>query len=596
MAKKISTQFIKELISSADIVDVISRFVSLKKSGKNYKGCCPFHNEKTPSFFVNPAKGFFHCFGCQESGDALTFVKKINNLDFVDAVESLSDIVGRSVEYENFSEEDQQKEKIYNQCLSFLDISSKYYRWNLMNSNTKEKAISYLKARGIDGQIANFFNIGYSTDDWNGICNFANKANVTTDIVIETGLAIRSDNGRVYDRFRSRIMFPIRNIQGRVIGYGGRVIDNEDGVKYINSPESIVFQKSSVLYGLYEYRQKRKEINSFGSIVVVEGYMDVVGLAKYGFYEAVATLGTAFSPQHAKLLFRETSSVVLCFDGDDAGKNAAIRTIKLILPALDANKKLKILVLPDNKDPDDYVKEYGLESFKEKLGDALHVTDFLVQTFLENRDLKRAEDKLEVAESMREFFSEVGDNIYSESILVTIADKLGFSTDQLKQLVSKREKKEHHRVNVARKQKLTKNITLEQRVISELFTNLDLFKKIVNEKEFDVLPNSENLDILSKCLKILKDDLYINIEVVALIQMLTESYSEYREYFFELLGFGLENSSFKGNFEDYEKEVESMLRRIEKNSVKGRLIYLRQQPVLTEVEKMELKFLINRLR
>ncbi|MFC4892731.1 DNA primase [Pseudofrancisella aestuarii] len=596
MAKKISTQFIKELVSSADIVDVVSRFVNLKKSGKSYKGCCPFHNEKTPSFFVNPSKGFFHCFGCHESGDALTFVKKINNLDFVNAVESLSDIVGRSVEYENFSEEDQQKEKIYNQCLSFLDISSKYYRWNLMNSNTKEKAIKYLKSRGIDGQIVNFFNIGYATDDWSGVCNFASKANVVVDTVIETGLAIKNDNGRVYDRFRSRIMFPIRNIQGRVIGYGGRVIDDVDGVKYINSPESIVFQKSSVLYGLYEYRQKRKEGNNFSSIVVVEGYMDVVGLAKYGFYEAVATLGTAFSPQHAKILFRETTSVVLCFDGDDAGKNAAIRTIKLILPVLDVNKKLKILVLPNNKDPDDYVKENGLDSFKEKLESALHVTDYLVKIFLGNKDIKRAENKLEVAESMKDFFSEVDANIYSESIIITIADKLGFSVEQLKQLVNNKEKKSYYQINGTRKQNLAKNVTLEQRVISELFANLDLFKKIINKREFDILPNSENLDILSKCLKILKDDSYINIEVVALIQMLTESYPEYREYFFELLGFGVESGSIKHNTEDYENEVESMLRRIEINSVKGRLIYLRQQPVLTEVEKMELKFLINRLR
>lgn len=243
MAKKVSNTFIKELVATADIVDVVSRYVNLKKTGKNYKGCCPFHNEKTPSFFVNPEKKFYYCFGCHVSGDALTFIKKINNLEFIEAVKNLAEIVGKPVEYENYSKEDIQKEQFYNKCISFLAVVQKYYRWNLGNSVTKDKAINYLKKRGIDSDLAKFFGVGYSSESWNNITELAKSVNIPEEILVDTGLAIKNDKGNLYDRFRGRIMFPIRNIQGNVIAYGGRVIDNSQAVKYINSPEALVFQK-----------------------------------------------------------------------------------------------------------------------------------------------------------------------------------------------------------------------------------------------------------------------------------------------------------------------------------------------------------------
>ncbi|MBK2143920.1 DNA primase, partial [Francisella tularensis] len=400
MAKKVSNSFIKELVATADIVDVVSRYVNLKKTGKNYKGCCPFHNEKTPSFFVNPEKNFYHCFGCQASGDALTFVKNINKLEFIDAVKNLAEIVGKPVEYENYSQEDIQKEQLYNKCISFLAAAQKYYRWNLGNSVTKDKAINYLKKRGIDSSLAKFFGIGYSSEGWNNITELAKSINIPEEILVDTGLAIKNDKGNLYDRFRGRVMFPIRNIQGNVIAYGGRVTEDSDGVKYINSPETLVFQKNNILYGLYEYRERKKQypdlINQ--SLVVVEGYMDVVGLAQHGFYAAVATLGTAFSPNHAKILFRETSSVILCFDGDEAGQKAALRTIKILLPMLDGNKKLKILTLPDKDDPDDYIKKYGLERFLTALDNSLAVADFVIDNLIQGKDLRKAEAKAEVLE------------------------------------------------------------------------------------------------------------------------------------------------------------------------------------------------------
>ncbi|APC91514.1 MULTISPECIES: DNA primase [Francisella] len=599
MAKKVSNTFIKELVATADIVDVVSRYVNLKKTGKNYKGCCPFHNEKTPSFFVNPEKKFYHCFGCQASGDALTFIKKINNLEFIEAVKTLAEIIGKPVEYENYSQEDIQKEQLYNKCISFLAVAQKYYRWNLGNSVTKDKAINYLKKRGIDSDLARFFGIGYSSEGWNNITELAKSVNVSEEILVDTGLAIKNDKGNLYDRFRGRIMFPIRNIQGNVIAYGGRVIDNSQAVKYINSPETFVFQKNNILYGLYEYRERKKQypelINQ--SLVVVEGYMDVVGLAQHGFYAAVAALGTAFSPNHAKILFRETNSVILCFDGDEAGQKAAIRTIKILLPILDGNKKLKILTLPSGDDPDDYIKQYGLEGFYTALDNSLALSEFIVDNLVQGKDLTKAESKAEVLENLKNFLLDVADNIYSESITATLADKVGIKVEQLKNLLKIRKQTS---LNVTKQQniqqkRLAKNLLLEEVVLAELFVNLADFRILQDGNDFEIFATSKNLDILAKSLKILKEDPSNQIEAVMLIQLLAEDYPDYREYFFELLSYGIHNTQKKYAEDKYQEQMLDMLKRVENSSVKKRLKYLGSLPFRTDVQEMERKYLVAKL-
>lgn len=602
MAKRVSNNFIKELVANADIVDVVSRYVNLKKSGKNYKGCCPFHNEKTPSFFVTPDKNFFHCFGCQESGDALSFVKKINNLEFIDAVKNLAEIVGKTVEYENYSEEDLQKEQLYNKCISFLEVAQKYYRWNLGSSDTKDKAINYLKKRGVNSDLAKFFGIGYSAEGWNNITQLAKSAKVTEEVLINSGLAIKNDKGNIYDRFRGRVMFPIRNIQGNVIAYGGRVIDDSDGVKYINSPETLVFQKNNILYGLYEYREykKQKPENLSQSLVVVEGYMDVVGLAQYGFYGAVATLGTAFSQNHAKILFRETNSVILCFDGDLAGQKAALRTIKIVLPILDGNKKLKILTLIEDKDPDDFIKTYGLNKFNKALEDALPVSEFLIENFLGEKDLSKAECKAEVIESLKNFLSDVDDNIYSESIIATIAEKIGIKVEQIKKLLKIRKNSGYDNLqninaSVIKQKRLSKNLSLEEELLSELFVNILDFRILQQNYDFEIFSSSKRLDFLAKSLKILKEDSSNEIEAVILIQLLTEDYPDYREYFFELLSYGIKNTRKKSDSENYHPQILKDLKRVEGYSVKEQLKYLGTLPFRTEVQEMERKYLIAKL-
>ncbi|MFV9924466.1 MAG: DNA primase [Francisella endosymbiont of Hyalomma scupense] len=599
MAKKVSNTFIKELVATANIVDVVSRYVNLKKTGKNYKGCCPFHNEKTPSFFVNLEKKIYHCFGCQTSGDALTFIKKINNLEFIEAVKNLAEIVGKPVEYENYSQEDIQKEQLYNKCISFLAVAQKYYRWNLGNSVTKDKAINYLKKRGIDSDLAKFFGIGYSSEGWNNITELAKSVNIPEEILVDTGLAIKNDKGNLYDRFRGRIMFPIRNIQGNVIAYGGRVIDNSQSVKYINSPETLVFQKNNILYGLYEYRERKKQYPDLINqrLVVVEGYMDVVGLAQYGFYAAVATLGTAFSPNHAKILFRETNSVILCFDGDEAGQKAALRTIKILLPILDGNKKLKILTLPNGDDPDDYIKQYGLGSFYAALDNSLAVAEFIVDKLIQGKDLTKAESKAEVLENLKSFLLDVADNIYSESITATIADKVSIKVEQLKNLLKRRKQT---LLNVTKQQNiqqkiLAKNLLLEEVVLAELFVNLADFRLLQHTNDFEIFATSKNLDILAKSLKILKEDSSNQIEAVILIQLLAEDYPDYREYFFELLSYGIHNTQKKYAEDKYQVQMLDMLKRVENSSVKKRLKYLGSLPFRTDVQEMERKYLVAKL-
>ncbi|MCL4122511.1 UNVERIFIED_CONTAM: hypothetical protein GTU68_039593 [Idotea baltica] len=601
MAKRIQNNFIKELVSSADIVEVVSRFVNLKKAGKNYKACCPFHNEKTPSFTVNASKNFFHCFGCQESGDALTFVKKINNLEFIDAVKTLAEIVGKPIEYENYSKEDIQKDELYKKCISFLETAQKCYRWNLGNAPTKDKAIGYLKEREVDGALAKTFGIGYAPEGWTYVTDFANSIKISQEILLESGLAIKNDSGRVYDRFRGRIMFPIRNIQGSVIAYGGRVIEDVEGVKYINSPETLVFQKNNVLYGLYEYRQLKKQHQVSESLVVVEGYMDVVGLAGFGFYGAVATLGTAFSQNHAKILFRETNSVVLCFDGDSAGQKAATRTIKIVLPILDANKKLKILSLADGKDPDDFIKSHGLSMFQEKIENAEPVAEFLVNSFIADKDLSKAESKAEVVESLKDFVSEVEANIYSESIIATISERIGLKVEQVQKLLKSRKKfvdvndENHPNQPKIVQKKIAQNLLLEEKLLAEIFVNTQDVIETIKSKDVEVFEGSKRLAILSKALKILKEDSSIDMQPVILIQLLCEEYPDFRDYFFELMSYGLEHS-FKKNCESsYNHQLLSNLKVAESRSIRQRLKYLGTLPFRTEVQEMERKYLVAKM-
>jgi len=378
----IPKSFIQDLLNRLDIVDVIERYVPLKKTGANFVACCPFHNEKSPSFTVSQSKQFYHCFGCGAHGTAIGFVMEHGGLSFVDAVEELARGIGVTVPRETST---QVQHKVAPDLYEVMQAATRYYRDQLKQS---PHAIEYLKRRGLSGEIAVRFGIGYAPDGWQNLESiFPNYQDAG---LLETGLVIENDEGKRYDRFRDRIMFPIINVRGQVIGFGGRVLDKGEP-KYLNSPETPLFEKGRELYGLY---QAQKAIRAEKMALVVEGYMDVVALAQLGVEYAVATLGTATTPFHIQKLLRLTEQVVFCFDGDSAGRRAAWRALENALPHLQDGKQLRFLFLPTEHDPDSYIREYGKEAFEHLLGEeALPLSGYLLRELSAQGDLKTQEGR-----------------------------------------------------------------------------------------------------------------------------------------------------------------------------------------------------------
>jgi DNA primase len=377
----IPDSFKQELLHRVDIVDVIERYVPLKKGGSNYLACCPFHSEKTPSFTVSPAKQFYHCFGCGVHGNAISFLMEYQGLGYVDAVKDLAESVGMKMpEFEPRARKSESGPDLY----ALMEQACDFYREQLKSSPS---AIEYLKGRGLTGKIAARFGIGYAPEGWQNLERvFPGYADAALK---DAGLVIDAEGGRRYDRFRDRIMFPILNQRGSVIAFGGRVL-GEGEPKYLNSPETPLFEKGRELYGL---PQARHAIRAAGRVVVVEGYMDVVALAQHGIEYAVATLGTATSPVHVQKLLRQTDELVFCFDGDAAGRKAAWHALEVSLPYLADNKAVRFLFLPPEHDPDSFVREKGPEAFEKKLGEARPLSEFLLDELKGRVDAGTAEGR-----------------------------------------------------------------------------------------------------------------------------------------------------------------------------------------------------------
>lgn len=357
----IPQDFIDQLLSRVDIIDVVDRYVPLKKAGQNYMACCPFHKEKSPSFTVSPSKQFYHCFGCGAHGSAIGFVMEYQGLPFVDAVKTLADGIGMPVPEERAANPEASRAAREKKLSleSALEQAARYYKQEL---KTAPAAIDYLKGRGLTGEVAARFGLGYAPEQWQNLNSIFDDYN--SSALLESGLVIEAeDSGRRYDRFRERVMFPIRNQRGGIIGFGGRVLGKGEP-KYLNSPETPLFEKGRELYGLYEGRQAIRNANA---VLVVEGYMDVVALAQYGVEYAVATLGTATTGEHVRKLLRQADHVYFCFDGDKAGQKAAWRALENSLPQLVDGKALHFLFLPQEHDPDSYIREFGREAFEAAL-------------------------------------------------------------------------------------------------------------------------------------------------------------------------------------------------------------------------------------
>ncbi|MFC0179696.1 DNA primase [Thorsellia kenyensis] len=380
MSGRIPSDFISDLLARVDIVDVIDSRVKLKKRGNNHIACCPFHQEKTPSFSVSQSKQFFHCFGCGESGNAIGFLMKYDRLDFVDAIEELASSQGLDVPYESSNGKNRLQRDTKVNLYELMDKISQFYQIQLTYP-TAEAANTYLNNRGVSSEIIAKYQIGFASK--NSLINRIKDRAEQFETLSLLGMLGQNEDKKYYERFRDRIMFPIRDKRGRTIGFGGRVIENILP-KYLNSPETVLFQKSKHLYGFYE------AINSSpppSKIIIVEGYMDVVALAQFGVINSVATLGTATSKEHLQLLFRSVDTVICCYDGDKAGRDAAYRALQAALPILEDGKQIQFTFLPEGEDPDTLVRKIGKTQFEQLLDDAMGYDEFLFETLIKDKEL-----------------------------------------------------------------------------------------------------------------------------------------------------------------------------------------------------------------
>lgn len=427
---RIPETFIEELLSRVDIVEVVDQRVKLKKTGKNYAACCPFHQEKTPSFTVSPDKQFYYCFGCGASGTAIGFLIEYERSGFVESVESLARHAGLEVPREQASPAAKQQQQKHRRLYDILEQAAKYFEKQLRQHPLKDQAVDYLKTRGLSGQAAKAFSVGFAPPGWDNLLLSLGQNEEAVSLLVESGLVVqREDNQRVYDRFRHRIIFPIRDTRGRAIGFGGRVL-RDDKPKYLNSPETPVFHKAQELYGLFEARQANRELPY---LLVVEGYMDVIALAQYHINQAVATLGTACGEEHLRLAFRYTHKVIFCFDGDNAGRQAAKRAFINALSAMQDGREISFLFLPDGQDPDSLVRQIGKQRFELQLQNAIPLEEFLFEVAAENINTASMEGRAKFAKIAAPLIHKLPQGIYRELMFKNLAERTGLSLQQMQE-------------------------------------------------------------------------------------------------------------------------------------------------------------------
>jgi DNA primase len=426
MAGRIPKQFIDELLARSDIIDVIDARVPLRKAGKDYKACCPFHEEKTPSFTVSADKQFYHCFGCGAHGSAIGFLMDYEHMSFVEAVEELAARAGLTVPREAGAAFEKEKDTGAD-LLELMREAARFYRQQLREHPQAGRAVDYLKGRGITGEIARDFDLGFAPDGWDNLLRALGKDDASREALARAGMVVKKDSGGYYDRFRDRVMFPIEDHRGRIVAFGGRVIDKGEP-KYLNSPETPLFHKGRELYGLFHARDAIKRESR---VLVVEGYMDVVALAQFGIDFTVATLGTATTRDHLERLFRHAPEVVFCFDGDRAGREAAWRALDNALPVLREGRQISFLFLPEGEDPDTLVRKEGREAFLARLKKALPLPDYLFDTLSRQVDLGRLDGRARLVELARPLLSKMPVGVLRQMMLDRLAELSLMDPDKL---------------------------------------------------------------------------------------------------------------------------------------------------------------------
>lgn len=479
MAGLIPQHFIDELLTRVDIVDIIDSHVNLKRAGRDFKACCPFHDEKSPSFTVSQNKQFYHCFGCGAHGTAISFLMDYSGMDFVDAVEELASRAGIQVPRE---EGDFSKTRDNAELYELMELVVRHFCKQLRESPDAQRAVDYLKQRGLSGELAKEFEIGFAPPGWDHLLNALGTSEASKQRLSQIGMTLEKDNGGYYDRFRDRIIFPIRDQRGRAIGFGGRVLDDDSLPKYLNSPETPIFHKGRELYGLFQARHQLKDMQR---IYIVEGYMDVLALAQYGIRNVVASLGTAVTENHLERLYRVCPQIIFCFDGDSAGQKAAWRAMEIALPLLKEGRQIHFMFMPDGDDPDTYVKKHGREKF-EDASQYVPLSDYLIDKFRQDTHLESREGMGQLVDGVVPLVSKLPAGALRELLIKDIAKLSDMDIESLKSLIEqkqipvKKPQPQHHvSTNISTKE----HSTLLAGAISLLLQNPELGKAV----EADVL-------------------------------------------------------------------------------------------------------------
>lgn len=479
MTGLIPRDFIRELLDRIDIIDVIDARVPLKKKGANHSACCPFHQEKTPSFTVSRHKQFFHCFGCSAHGNALDFVMEFDQLSFVDAVEELAKTIGLEIPREEVTPHKAAQAKIQKSLYDYLQQAQRFFQWQLRQPQGKQ-AIHYLKDRGILGQTANTFALGFASSGWDNLLKRFGQNSTDMTALRQAGLLIENDQSRVYDRFRERIIFPIRDIRGRTIGFGGRTLEPKGTPKYLNSPETPVYQKGHHLYGLYEATRSQ---NQRDRLIVVEGYMDVIALAQHGLSETVAALGTAFTQQHLRLLAKHSKHFIFCFDGDTAGQQAAWRALNVIAPIMTGQYQVQFLLLPTGEDPDSLIQNLGLAGFEQALSRAITFSDYFLQHYQQQHQTHTLDGRATMLTAMLPLLRKIPQGGFLPLLLDHVASVLQTSAEHIQQQIADQNATQRQTPQIA-------HFSLAERALTYLIQYPEMARKVAPPGAFptDTIP------------------------------------------------------------------------------------------------------------
>jgi len=576
----ISRHFIEKLVAQVDIVDIIDKAVPLKKKGHHYVACCPFHNEKTPSFTVFQNTQTYHCFGCGASGNVISFLTTHRHLDFVEAVEELAAYASLEIEYDNNVQANSAPKEDFSPLYALMTQIATYFQTQLYEPHA-EMARDYLNKRGLTRKIGNKLQLGYAPMGWDNLLNAFGDSKENKALLIKLGMLSEKEAGKVYDRFRHRIMFPIHDLRGRVIAFGGRTLnENKKEAKYLNSPETVLFKKSQTLYNGHYVRTLRDAKN----VIIVEGYMDVAALMQFGIENVVATLGTSTTTEHLKKLFRSYAELVFCFDGDDAGRKAAWKALENSLSVLESGRHVKFMFLPQNEDPDSFIRQYGRATFLEQVKHAMPLSQFLFEQKTQSLNLNTPEGQASLVKAVKPLLEKLPAGTYADLMWHKLNELTPHANLKKSTTLSNNiQRNKSHTTFTKPKDKLS----LAEKAIRLLLLNPQLAKTVRKVEKLHIL-QIENIILLEEILEFIGLNPHVNTGMILAHYQGTPSENLIR-YFM--------NQNYLLSSEEMQREFNSMMEKLYQHYDEQRYQMLLQNfSALTEVEKQELQSLYQRVR